>query len=266
MSWIITGKEAGSLGLLDQYGGAAAAYSLRSLTLYYTGPVVRVRRSSDNADQNFTATEVSDGTLAAWVGAGNDGFVRTWYDQSGNSSHAEQSTTSLQPRIVENGLLEESNNKPAIRFGASGTTYLVHPFTADTTGATWFDVFRTSDTLWSLHSTGSFAFPICHQGNNSPGLSGVVVSQVRKNASVVPVVTRADIYTTYSTGVMVLATYLLDSVAVPVSSIVLGSLGISATSFALDGLFSESIYYRSNVPASFAEIEANINAHYSIYP
>ena len=33
MSWIITGKEAGSLGLLDQYGGAAAAYSLRALSI-----------------------------------------------------------------------------------------------------------------------------------------------------------------------------------------------------------------------------------------
>lgn len=113
MSWIITGKEAGSLGLLDQYGGAAAAYSLRNLSVYYTDPVVRVRRSSDNTEQDFTATQVTDGTLTTFCGAGN-GFVRTWYDQSGNSNQATQSTVSLQPRIVNSGTLETVNGEPAI--------------------------------------------------------------------------------------------------------------------------------------------------------
>ena len=91
MSWIITGREADPL-LLDSYSGAAAAYSLRQLSWAYGGAVVRVRRSSDNTESDFTATEVSDGTLAAWVGAGNDGFVRTWYDQSGNARHMIQAT------------------------------------------------------------------------------------------------------------------------------------------------------------------------------
>ena len=51
-------------GLLDLVPGAAAAYSLRSLSNSYAGPVVTVRRSSDNAEDSFTAAEVSDGTLA----------------------------------------------------------------------------------------------------------------------------------------------------------------------------------------------------------
>ena len=46
---------------------AAAAYSLRNLSDSYTGSVVEVRRSSDNAVQSFTAAEVADGTLVTWV-------------------------------------------------------------------------------------------------------------------------------------------------------------------------------------------------------
>ena len=46
---------------------AAAAYSLRNLSDSYTGSVVEVRRSSDSAVRSFTAAEVTDGTLVAWV-------------------------------------------------------------------------------------------------------------------------------------------------------------------------------------------------------
>ena len=48
-------------------GTPAAAYSLRNLSTTYTGNVVDVRRSSDGAEESFTAAEVSDGTLESWV-------------------------------------------------------------------------------------------------------------------------------------------------------------------------------------------------------
>ena len=48
---------------LDVAGSAAAAYGLRNLSSSYSGNVVEVRRSSDDTTQNFTAAEVTDGTL-----------------------------------------------------------------------------------------------------------------------------------------------------------------------------------------------------------
>jgi len=90
---------------LDTASGAAAAYSLRNLSSSYTGSVVEVRRSSDDAVRSFTAAEVTDGTLVAWVGAGNDGTVSKWYDQSGNDNHATQGTPASQPKIVDGGSL-----------------------------------------------------------------------------------------------------------------------------------------------------------------
>jgi hypothetical protein len=117
MSWLITGRAVAA-PLLDLYPGAAAAYSLRQLTTGDQRNVVRVRRSSDNTEQDFTAPQVTDGTLTTFCGAGN-GFVRTWYDQSGNGKNAEQTTTANQPQIVSSGSLVTLNSKPAISFDGS---------------------------------------------------------------------------------------------------------------------------------------------------
>ena len=67
---------------------AAAAYSLRNLSSSYSGNVVEVRRDSDDTTQNFTAAEITDGTLLSFVNenitiytsdysAGNDGWTTT---------------------------------------------------------------------------------------------------------------------------------------------------------------------------------------------
>jgi len=101
--------------LLDAVPGAAAAYSLRQLSNAYTGPVVTVRRSSDNAEADFKASEIDDGTLAAFCGAG-DGLVKTWHDQSGNGNDASQATAGYQPKIVSSGSLVLQEGRPAIDF------------------------------------------------------------------------------------------------------------------------------------------------------
>ena len=49
------------------------AWSLRELFTSWAGlAVVRVRRSSDNAESDFTAAEVADGTMLTWTGAGHN--------------------------------------------------------------------------------------------------------------------------------------------------------------------------------------------------
>ena len=104
--------------LLDSVPGAAAAYSLRQLSNSYTGPVVTVRRSSDNAEADFTASEIDDGTLTAFCGAG-DGFVKTWHDQSGSGNDASQGTAIYQPKIVSSGSLVTEGGKAALEFDGS---------------------------------------------------------------------------------------------------------------------------------------------------
>jgi hypothetical protein len=108
-------------GLLDTYSGAAAAYSLRLLSSTYSGSAIRVRRSDDNAEQDigFRNNELDTSTLETFS-IGSDCFVTTWYDQSGNSNNATNSTAANQPKIVSSGTTITENNKPAIEYDGSG--------------------------------------------------------------------------------------------------------------------------------------------------
>jgi hypothetical protein len=104
--------------LLDQYAGAAAAYSLRKLRTLYPGAAIRVRRSSDNteADIGFNVNDELDTiALLAFCGAGN-GFVTKWYDQSGNANNATQTTAANQPQIVSSGTVITDNGKPSVQY------------------------------------------------------------------------------------------------------------------------------------------------------
>ena len=97
-----------------------AGYSLRYLSINYFGqPVIRVRKDVvGNPEQDFTPNQLTDGTLATFLGA-NDGFVSKWYDQFG-SNDAEQTSASSQPKIwdASTGLVTE-NGKPSILYSGS---------------------------------------------------------------------------------------------------------------------------------------------------
>ena len=102
--------------LLDTYPSALAAYSVRKLRTAYTGNAIRVRRSSDNTEQNigFSGNNLDTSSLATFC-SGTNGFVTTWYDQSGNGTNATQTTAVRQPQIVTSGTVDTLNAKPVIR-------------------------------------------------------------------------------------------------------------------------------------------------------
>ncbi len=98
---------------------SSASFSVRLLRCTYAGRCMNVRRSSDNTTQDigFTANGDMDTTaLKTFVGA-NNGFVVTWYDQSGNARNATQATAGNQPRIVNAGVVDRVNGVPAVYFG-----------------------------------------------------------------------------------------------------------------------------------------------------
>jgi len=101
--------------LLDLYPNAAVAYSLRKLRTSYSGSAIRVRRSSDNTEQDigFVAGNLDTASLASFC-AGTNGFVTTWYDQSGNNRNVIQTTAVYQPRIVNNGVVDSTGIRPSI--------------------------------------------------------------------------------------------------------------------------------------------------------
>jgi hypothetical protein len=108
-----------TLAFLDAYPGATVAYSLRKLRVGYTGSAIRVRRSSDNAEQDIGFSgngDLNTSSLLSFVGLGNNGFVKTWYDQSGNGIDATQASNSAQPQIVSGGTMITRNGKSTMLF------------------------------------------------------------------------------------------------------------------------------------------------------
>ena len=115
--------------LLDTYSGAAAAYSLRLLDSSYVGSAIRVRRSSDNTEQDIGFNvfgELDTVSLLAFAGTGS-AYVKVWYCQSGNSNDATQTATGSQPKIVSSGAVIVENGKPAVENVLSGAQGLNIP-------------------------------------------------------------------------------------------------------------------------------------------
>ena len=126
------GGGGGASFLLDDYPNTNGhSYSLRQLSSTVTN-VVRVRRSTDNTEQDFTAAGITDGTLATFCG-GSEGFVAKWYDQS-NSADVLNFTALQQPKIVSGGSVILENGKPCMEFDGvddSLQILLSAPFTSN---------------------------------------------------------------------------------------------------------------------------------------
>lgn len=93
------------------------AYSVDAVSSKYTGPIMFVRRleggGSEQAETFYQTTK--DGPLmtlggkeiGAWMGAGAQGDVQVWYDQSGNERHA--TFTSGFPTIKQDPSIKGKN-------------------------------------------------------------------------------------------------------------------------------------------------------------
>ncbi len=116
--------------LLDQYSGDTLACSLRKLDCDYAGSAIRVRRSSDNTEQDIGFTSAGDldtATLKTFVGAG-DGLIAKFYDQKGRTNFLYNTTSNDQPSIMLGGVVNRENGLPIIVFDGTND-YLISTFT-----------------------------------------------------------------------------------------------------------------------------------------
>ena len=94
--------------LLNNLAGAAPtfAFSVRWINAAYTGPCMRIRRASDNTEQNFNFLangNLDVATIATFLAA-TTGFIVTWFDQSGNGNDITQAVQGDQPPYLAVGL------------------------------------------------------------------------------------------------------------------------------------------------------------------
>jgi hypothetical protein len=248
-------------GLLDLYPNAAAAYSLRKLRAAYSGAAVRIRRSSDNdeSDIGFLNNEFDSAAAQTFCGAGN-GFVAIWYDQSGNSNNATQTTAANQSRIVDNGVVDTNLSKASLFNNNTNGNMLMN---SRTTNLSVFIVRKITSAgvganNWILGDTDNYDY---HVGSVNYLDSGNALANVINGDN-------------YSNGVS--KTFTTN--AYPVNSTDLISMihagNASSNSLFLDrgisgrgllGNVQEVILYSSNQSANRVGIQNNINSYYGIY-
>ena len=110
--------------LIQNINGFEGVFSTRKLKSTATS-CMQVRRSTDNVtlDIGFDQNDFLDvTTLLSFVGAAN-GYVTTWYDQSGRGNNLTQASASPQPTIVLAGVLKVVNgNIPALYADVTDST------------------------------------------------------------------------------------------------------------------------------------------------
>lgn len=97
----------GATAPLDAFTTPSGAYGFRKLRTAYSGPAARIRRASDNAELDIGFLGFVPGIGASWNEAAANAhcaatscFVRTWYDQSGNTRDLIQATAANQPQVI----------------------------------------------------------------------------------------------------------------------------------------------------------------------
>jgi hypothetical protein len=274
--------------LLDLYPNAAAAYSLRKLRSAYTGSAIQVRRTNNDVlDIGFTSTgELDTAALLAFTGTGalDNGFVTTWYDQSGNARNATQTTAANQPKIVNAGSVLTQNSKPC--FYPDAIPGLDTNFTDTSVGTIVKHLFIVADTTASVGNTinyqsvlfasygGSGAVgnqmifsyytgePTIKLRNfdgssfvlNASSISGYKLWQSLRTSSALSIGENDSAYISGGT----------PNTTFNGSNYRIGGAGGSGANNS-PKLIQEVIYYPSDQSANLVGIQTNINDFYSIY-
>lgn len=272
--------------LLDQYSGAAAAYSLRKLDCDYSGSAIRVRRSSDNTEQDigFVNSNLDTASLKTFVGTGgtDDGFVVKWYDQSGNALNATQSTSGNQPLIMDNGVILRDGGLPCITGDGSDDMINFSP----TISSNLIYVFSVAKRQSGGYAEGriiGFSLGDSYDWHSTTGWAAVTVSTSSDTAYTYRYYSNiASVSVTIGTRYLYYA-YLNGSgggIATNNNSPTTGSTSSTSVNITKAGIFAapweatggnfkgniqEVIVYTSDQSSNRSSINSNINTYYSIY-
>ena len=210
----------------------------------------------------------------ATANAGN-GFVLIWYDQSGNSRNAEQTTPANQAQIVSNGLLiiDAVTLKPTTTWTTDRYTIIggVSPITRylsigvinRTANSNVIAHIGVANAISGVNGQQTFLWqpttgivrtdmfsPVNHGANTS---TGAFITTSEKNAS--------NLKTAYLNGTALLTT---ATEAPSLTGTFMNSFGQNGTNFTTCQ-YQEYIYWNSEQSANRIAIETLINDYYAIY-
>lgn len=251
--------------LLDLYP-SFVAYSLDSLSSSSVY-VIKGRRSSDSVEQDFTAAEITDGTLVAFSG-GADVLVTTVYEQNGTGYDVTEITAANQPRIVTAGVLETLNGKPCLDFYGANQKLRVSGIGAfDATTSSLFTVFDF-DTATSYESifdlTGTTNQYLIRRNSTLDQMNYISNFSTLGSQSLVGQ-KLLDFSTTATTSDANINGVSDASGSGTFDGTGATEIQIGGSSNALLGKWQEAVFYNNDQSANISAIRAEINSRYSVY-
>jgi len=168
-------------GMLDQYGDAAAAYSLRKLRNGYTGDAIRVRRSSDNTerDMGFYDNELDTVALLNWV---NEEY--TFIEEPFDGAYTWN--VALGSASVNGGVLDFPDGVNTVVFTSIGNTLKTQQVRVTFTilnyqsGSIKFQNYNNGADGTNRTADGTYTeiLTISESGNNNFGFGGTLHGQI----------------------------------------------------------------------------------------
>lgn len=275
MTKLLQKKASSCAYLLDTYTGAVAAYSLRKLDADYAGSAIRVRRSSDNTEQDIGFVGCGDldtASMKTFVGTGgtDDGFVVTIYNQgTGGSNHdATQSTSANQAMVMDNGVVLRQGARPAIYFDGSNDYYTLSTGVSGAYPYSCFTAHRKpaggAYGLWMSPTSGSPHTQIIYGATtyiaNTSSTYAYVSYSTDNYVLMSGFTTGASTYSLYTNG----SSQSLSTAAGSGTSL-MTRLGYRSGGEYTFGYMTEFIIYNSDETANRTGIESNMNTFYTIY-
>lgn len=206
------------------------------------------------------------------------GFVSTWYDQSGNGNHVLQETGTNQPRIVDNGTLILENELAAVEFDGTNTFLRNLNFSLDNTlGLGVFNVIKSNNTntsqyIWATLSATDNRTNLSTTATGQTGFQFRQASIIWKsgatttNQRLISQVADATTPQIYLDGVLGIGTEAEFNARVIDNVFYIGSNSAGAPNIVLNGTIQEIVLYNIDKSTVRTTIEDNINKYYSIYP
>jgi hypothetical protein len=267
-------------GILDGYtSGVGLAYATAWLNPSYTGSAIRVRRASDNTEQDigFDGQDLDTSALTTFC-TGTNGFIRTWYDQSGNGNDLIQTTTASQPKIYDSSTgVVKDNLLPATTFAGSE---LITTNELNQTSAT-NHIYIVNRVQAGTDGNGYFAESNAIDGDQSPAIAQLNAGHdyyLRQSASNTFMGSFSSIKGTQaiftcqisnSTSKLFFQGSEICSVSTTTvtafaDKLIVGRY-INANPSSFEGTFQAFILYNSDQSANRAAIESALNDYFNVY-
>lgn len=255
------------------------AFSLRVLESNYNGALIRLRRASDNLEEDFYCSDkdmVDIDAINIWRN-GSNVYVTIWYDQSGLNRNATQTTINAQPRFypvatnpyfqgdgsndhltvdTPNGIQDVTNN------GNEGTVLMISK--ATTKNQHTFGVLTGRD-RWSTHmnwgNNNAFFDPgICC--NSTRFFTNTSSVNVWKHYTFIKTNTNA---TARLNSVTVMNGAHTTGICTRTEDFAIGWATGSKASAHSTSSFAELIMYKTNItPVAYQEIEENAITYWNL--